>query len=287
MVTRTKLVLSIDGNGKKGIFSYFMLEHIMKDDVLSHVDLIFGVSSGAIAGALYATGLVGRMTERDIVQMGTPIRTETRCIPLYKSMVPGWNKTLMLWRLFGDRKLGDVDVPLCILVDGVGDTPRIFRSWDPEDGALALYKILDATSAFPAIFPSVEIQGKHYIDGGSISYSPTTLSYLTALEYFPPGAPFRLLSLGTQRTSFLRTMKSCSGLSDHFKSGIFHHVFDKQNHIMESVFQPKTFLRMEPRIKKSTSSSNCSFQEIYELYQSSAQTAFDRGLEEMVSLGWR
>jgi predicted patatin/cPLA2 family phospholipase len=90
----TKLVLSIDGNGKKGIFSYFVLEHFMEEERLSHVDLIFGFSSGAIAGALYATGLVGRMTERDIVQMGTPIKTETRCIPLFQSMVPGLEKSV-------------------------------------------------------------------------------------------------------------------------------------------------------------------------------------------------
>jgi predicted acylesterase/phospholipase RssA len=286
MTTVPKMVLTIDGNGKRGIFSYFVLEHFMQDKDLSNIDLIFGVSSGAISGALYATGLVGRMTERDIVLMADPIKTKNRCVPLFTSMVPGLEKTLMLWRLFGNMKFSEVDVPLCVLVDGVGDVPRIFRSWDVEDGAIALYKILDATSAYPAVFPSVEIQGKHYIDGGSIYYSPTTLAYLTALDYFSD-QPFRMISLGTQKKSVLRNKKTCSGIGDHLSSGLFHTLFERQNFIMEATFsriEKNSFLRMESASIPATTDD--SFQSVYDSYRFLAQTTFIHGLNQMVRLGW-
>jgi hypothetical protein len=286
MTTRPKLVLTIDGNGKRGIFSYFVLEHFMKDNYLSSIDLIFGVSSGAISGALYATGLVGRMTERDIVMMGNPIKTKDRCVPLFQSMVPGLEKTLMLWRLFGNMKFSEVEVPLCVLVDGVGDVPRIFRSWDEEDGEIALYKILDATSAYPAVFPSVEIQGKHYIDGGSIYYSPTTLAYLTALEYFFD-EPFRMISLGTQKKSILRKKKTCSGIDDHIRSGLFHTLFERQNFIMETTFsriEKNTFLRLESACIPVTTKG--SFQSVYDSYRSLAESTFIDGVDQMMKLGW-
>jgi hypothetical protein len=246
-------VLVIDGNGKRGIFSYYMSECLQANGF--RPDLIVGVSSGALVGALLASGKVGHIPESQMIQLGETIRTTgERRIPWWTAMVPGHHKTNLIRSIFKDMLLKDVDIPLHILVDGVGDIPRIFSSTNKVDGEIELYRILDATTAIPAVFPSVDIAGKHYVDALLIATSPKTIAYFIALNAFGT-SDFRMISMGARLDGSLSPtlsdsshFKQCDGILDHFRHGLVSKMIWRRDALMESLVRESLknrFLRLE------------------------------------------
>lgn len=194
------VVLSIDGGGTKGLFSFLILEKLLSI-YENPVDLVVGVSAGAIVGALFATKLHEEYTATRLhILIRQIFSGETRGGPWLSPRYSGEMKTKILRDIFGTDKLyGDLDIPMSILVDRVDGPPVVCNSWDPCYASVPLYQLLDATSAVPVIFPPVTINEKNYIDGGTVSNTPITVAYLCALLRWSRDEHdrIRILSVGT------------------------------------------------------------------------------------------
>lgn len=191
----SKLVLTIDGGGTRGFFSHQIVKHVSTLDV--QVDLIVGVSVGAVIGAMYAAGIMDDMTPEQLVaQARTVFGAKTDSGPWFKPTLEGSPKTQALATMFGEMRFGDLDIDMAILVDCINGKPEIFMSWDPRYRDLPLVQVLDATSAVPVMFPPVRIGPKQYIDGATVTNSPITISHLLGIQHFP-GHQIRILSVGT------------------------------------------------------------------------------------------
>jgi patatin-like phospholipase/acyl hydrolase len=94
-------------------------------------------------------------------------------------------------------KFGELSIPMAIVVDRIGNSPVICRSWDPLYSDIPLIHILDATSAVPVLFPPVTINGEQYIDGGTATNSPICVGHLVGMELFPDDQ-ISLMSVGTE-----------------------------------------------------------------------------------------
>jgi predicted acylesterase/phospholipase RssA len=193
-----KTVLSIDGGGTCGLFSHHMLQKLVPLERFN-IDLIVGVSAGAILGAAFSSGLLPTLDDATVHMFTSNVfgdATTTR--PWFEPKYKGETKSSVLQSLFGDLKFGDLVIPMAIIVDRIHNTPKLCRSWDPEYQDLSLVQLLDATSAVPVLFPPITILGEQYFDGGVVNSTPISLAHLTALEFFP-GATISLLSLGTEQ----------------------------------------------------------------------------------------
>jgi predicted acylesterase/phospholipase RssA len=188
-------ILTIDGGGTAGFFSYGLLKQLWTKPVT--IDLIVGVSIGAIVGALYATGKLADQHDdsvRNDIEALFQDRSSTS--PWEEPIYKGATKREMLYRLFADMTLGEVEIDLAILTDRLLSTPVLFKSWDPRHCDLPLYQLLDATSAVPLFFPPVYIHGEAYIDGGTVSTSPISFGHQLGQLHFPQKT-LNVLSVGT------------------------------------------------------------------------------------------
>jgi predicted acylesterase/phospholipase RssA len=193
----SKTVLAIDGGGTCGFFSHQILRKLVELDRF-HVDLIVGVSVGAILGATLSTGILTDLDDETIKLYTLQLfGDESEKGPWFGPKYKGASKSAALQRMFGTMKFGDLPIPMAIVVDRVDKTPEVWRSWDPAVKHVSLVQILDATSAVPVLFPPVTINGEQYIDGGTVTSSPICVGHLVALELFPD-VSISLISLGTE-----------------------------------------------------------------------------------------
>jgi hypothetical protein len=195
-----RLVLSIDGGGTKGMFMHHSMSNLNQVPGFKP-DLIVAVSAGAIVGALYATGLNESMTP-DIIRSWVTIlfKASTNVDgPWFSPSYCGKTKRQIISDIYGDLLFGKVNIPMAILVDTIGGSPMMFKSWDPDHGKLTLCEILDATTAVPVLFPPVSIGDQLHIDGGTVASSPTTLAYLVSKLFFSSDDEISLISIGINK----------------------------------------------------------------------------------------
>jgi predicted acylesterase/phospholipase RssA len=192
----SKTILCIDGGGTCGLFSHHILKKIALLGMWD-VDLVVGVSVGAIVGALFSTGMLVNLDDATIqLYIRQLFSDESTKGPWFGPKYKGMKKSSVLHHIFGDLKFGELHVPMAILVDRIGNSPTVCRSWDPLYSEVPLMAILDATSAVPVLFPPVTINGEQYIDGGTVAGSPIGIAYLVALDIFAR-AQLTLISIGT------------------------------------------------------------------------------------------
>lgn len=283
-----KTVFVLDGNGKRGIFTYYMCNFIAKS-TLSDPSLIIGVSAGAFVGALYACGKINSLNETEIINIGGSIQSNgNRRIPWNESIIPGEMKTQMFYDIFKGILFGDVNIPLAILVDGVGDKPLLFCSWKDEHAKIELYKILDATTAIPIIFPSAKVLNKHYVDAVLISTKPTSIAYLIATKFFQTQF-FRMISIGTEHSGYVESSKpkTCNGIIDHFRHGLFSEMLIRRDDLMDDLLQEvmdsKSYLRIGGIIDRD---AKAPFQEVHDRCKHAADGAYVEASRIMSDRGW-
>ncbi len=209
----TKKILALDGGGVRGKFSLQMLIYISQNlasiNLTDIFDLIVGVSVGGFIGCIVALGWMNKNkklkhTYQDLFQhLDDTFRSKNDYGPFIEPRYNGKGKTDMLQRVFEHLRLKDVLVPFVILTSTLGGALRSFKSWDKEDGELYLYKLLDATSAIPVIFPPVQIQDKYYMDGGVIANKCCTAALLISNLLFPR-QELKMFNIGTYNTCELK-----------------------------------------------------------------------------------
>jgi len=188
--------LAIQGGGAHGAFAWGVLDRLLEDGV--RPERICGVSSGALCGVAVAQGLArgGPEAAREALSnLWGAIGRAHDAGPLSRGPLErwlfGWDLSNNLaWasmeaagRLFSPQQLNPFGHnPLRSVVAGLLDpaalrlpgAPRLFvGATDVETGQSVVFDnesisidVLLASACVPFVFPAVQIDGRHYWDGG-------------------------------------------------------------------------------------------------------------------------
>lgn len=154
--------LALSGGGARGFAHIGVLQELKRAGVA--IDYIAGTSSGALVGALYASGVnpenmteyAPNITWRDLV-----IPHPTR-----RSIISGERIITFLEKYCQARRFENLEIPLSVVVS------------DLETGASVsittgdLFPAILASCSIPLVFPPVTLNGREYIDGGFAALIP-------------------------------------------------------------------------------------------------------------------
>jgi hypothetical protein len=196
---RLRRILSLDGGGTRGFFTYRFLLKVQNEISDLSFDLLVGTSVGAIVIAALGCGFfrvenkskLENMVEHCFSVFGENNSSQ----PLFAPVYTGKEKEALLHRYFGNLRLKDCTPPIAVVTASVSGHRKVFTS--TQDPELLLADVLNASSAAPVYFPPVKIQDTWYMDGGCISNSPVDVAVIQACSHFPD-CDFRILSIGTQ-----------------------------------------------------------------------------------------
>jgi NTE family protein len=196
--SRSRSVLAIQGGGAHGAFAWGALDRLIEDGLI--FSAVTGVSSGAMIAAMAVQGFVhnGPAGARAAVkQLWERVAAAHIFGPVNSSLdwMWGWDKSMefgneLAWqgltnalRLFNPGQLnpfGQNPLEPLLLdmldVDAIRDpsAPKLFvAATDVESGRARVFDnaeisvdVLLASSCIPMMFPAVNINGRHYWDGG-------------------------------------------------------------------------------------------------------------------------
>jgi NTE family protein len=154
--------LALSGGGARGIAHLGAIKAMLENDIKP--DIISGVSSGAIVGALYSSGL-----HPDEI-MSTLLRTR-----IFRYIRPAWSKVgfLNIQKLLAIYKLylpvhtfEELKGTLIISAADIREGKTVYFT----EGNLA--KAILASSCIPILFTPIEMEGKLLVDGGIINNLP-------------------------------------------------------------------------------------------------------------------
>jgi NTE family protein len=196
--SRNQTVLAIQGGGAHGAFAWGALDRLIEDGLT--FSAVTGVSSGAMIAAMAVQGFVhdGPEGARAAMRLLWKEVADAHIFgPVNASMdwLWGWDKGLeqaneMAWagltnvlRMFSPGQLNPFGQnPLGPLLENLldleairsPDAPRLYvGATDVESGRTKIFDnqeisvdVLLASSCIPMMFPAVNINGRHYWDGG-------------------------------------------------------------------------------------------------------------------------
>jgi len=203
----TKWILSLDGGGIRGAASARFLERLelkLKKPLSTLFDLYAGTSTGAIiAGALGVKGMtaaqISGLYAEDNAKVIFDKSPWDRVAGLIQTApkYDGKGKRRVLERYFGVTKLSQAPKPtLIVTYDVQNRVSAVLKSWHPDLGDLSAVDAIDASSAAPIYFPTVQAGGYWLIDGGVVANNPAVCAYAEGVRLWR-GEPLRILSVGT------------------------------------------------------------------------------------------
>jgi NTE family protein len=213
--------LAIQGGGAHGAFAWGVLDRLLEDGL--RPTRICGVSSGALCGLAVAQGLARGGPEAAramLAQLWGAIGRAHDAGPLSRGPLErwlfGWDLSNNLaWasmeaagRMFSPAQLNPFGHnPLRAVVAGLLDpealrlagAPRLFvGATDVQTGQAVIFDnaaisvdVLLASACVPFVFPAVQIEGRHYWDGGYSGNPPLA-------PLMQPGPPEELLLIRVQ-----------------------------------------------------------------------------------------
>lgn len=198
-----KLILSLDGGGIRERFVVELLahiEHATQIRIYDIFDLIVGVSAGAVAAAVIALQQYDDIKTACVVDPYEVFRER-----MYKNMggifstvYSGDGKSSELQNMFGKKSMQNLITPTAILtVKMKTGEAVVFTNNDKDAGAISLASVVDASSAAPIFFPSIKVNGHHYIDGGFANNDPVFVGLEYAKQLWPLEDELAVLSIGT------------------------------------------------------------------------------------------
>ncbi len=157
-----KIGIALSGGGSRGIAHIGILKALEEFDI--HPDIISGTSAGSIIGALYAYGyepveILEIVQKTKLFQILRPAFTRSGLLTLEKTY--DFFNSLLPTDSFDSLK-----IPMYICATNVNNGRSTFFS------SGSLIRSVMASSAIPVIFSPVEIDNKHYIDGGITNNLP-------------------------------------------------------------------------------------------------------------------
>jgi NTE family protein len=166
-----KIGLVLGGGGSRGIAHIGVLQVLTREQI--PIDLIIGTSMGAIVGALFALGIPPADLERYFSkwQGNTLFSMNLFSARARQRVVQEQIETVMKGKTFADLAI-----------------PTVVMAVDMNTGREVALKeglvtpALLASSAVPAVFPTVEIDGMQLADGGVIDSLATHVAFYEGAE---------------------------------------------------------------------------------------------------------
>lgn len=213
-------ILSIDGGGIRGIFPAVVLAELEErflgtGSISAHFDLVTGTSTGGIIALALGLGIHPREIARLYIERGQEI------FPPYPNTLHGrwahlvdWFRKWAFYRydrtalekllgeFFGDHKLGDSKLRLCIpSAEGRHGDVYIFKTPHHPDYKKdlneSMVNVACATAAAPTYFRPHDANGYRFLDGGVWANNPIMVGLVDALAcYNVERHAVRILSLG-------------------------------------------------------------------------------------------
>lgn len=178
---KPKIGLALGGGGSRGLAHIGVLDVLEREKIA--IDFIVGTSMGGIVGALFAAGISPEIMGERMADLGgtnlfvrNAFSARARQATIHKYLEP----------VLKDKTFADLRIPLTLMAVDVHQGQEVALS----DGQLL--PALLATSAVPAVFPSVEIDGRSLADGGVIDSLATHIAHaqnpdiLIAVDVYPP-----------------------------------------------------------------------------------------------------
>lgn len=167
-----KFGLVLGGGGSRGLAHIGVLEVLVHANI--PIDFIVGTSMGGIVGALFAYGLSPSDIGEQIEQLGSSSLFVRRFFSARarQNMVREY-----LAPAFEGKTFDDLQVPLTVMAADMGSGKEVELNKGPLTPALL------ATSAVPAVFPPVEIDGMQLADGGVIDSLATHVAFEQGADY--------------------------------------------------------------------------------------------------------
>ena len=215
-------ILAIDGGGFRGVYSAHILRRVEDEfsvDWRNDFNLIAGTSTGAIIAASLALGYPASKVVETYKNHGADIFKKPP-IPrrgIFKSRYENTGLRDVLTTLFGDSKMGDIEVPLIIPATDIGNgCVHVFKStyhneFFRDKDVLVADAVLASCSA-PTYFPPIITSGDDpYLlaDGGLWANSPSLVAAIDAKKRL--GAKLddlRVLSVGTGKSNQFYPIKN-------------------------------------------------------------------------------
>ncbi len=190
-------VLAISGGGIRGMLPAIWAKR--RNYTSESFDLIAGTSTGSIIGAAIARGMEPAEIEALYRDKGRAIfpgffakavsrigRTFTQGLsaPLYS------NQPLIdaLKEEFGETLMGELRTRFMAVTYNYSQArPKVWKSWDPEDLNVPVWKVVAASCAAPVYFSSVEIGGEWFGDGGTTGANNPSLVAIAEASKLAPG----------------------------------------------------------------------------------------------------
>jgi patatin-like phospholipase/acyl hydrolase len=220
-----------------------------------------GTSTGGIIALSLGSGMTAaEMTELYVAEMKTIFPGPRRLRParqLVRSKYrPGGLETVVR-RVFGDRVLGESQIPLVIPSFDLGEnkvylfkTPhheRLRRDW-----RVPFWQVAMATSAAPTFFPAFSLPCDHVrlVDGGVWANNPAAVGVAEAVSMFgQPLDTIRVLSLGTTADPQARKRSlDCGGLVQWIRSpNVVNVLLTGQSTLVQHLLGSENAHRLDPR----------------------------------------
>jgi NTE family protein len=161
-----RIGLALGGGAARG-FAHIGVIQVLEEAGI-HVDLVAGTSAGSLVAALYASGQNGQALQRVAQSMDEAAFSDWRW-PIFKpGVLRGEALARFVTAQVKGRQIQELPIPLGIVATdlrtGVG---VLFQRGD-------IATAVRASSAVPAVFQPVSIDGRDYVDGGLVAPVPVS-----------------------------------------------------------------------------------------------------------------
>ncbi|MFT5581998.1 MAG: patatin-like phospholipase/acyl hydrolase [Psychromonas sp.] len=214
MQCKYRVILSIDGGGIRGVVPLRILTHLQSEiaklengiDVTQWVDVFSGSSTGSIiSGALMLRDEEGNasVSPSDMLDLykrrGKQIFSKNVGLNPENSIYP---LSFVLDRFFGGITLEKLSKRfLFVSYDLNSESQYLFTDTADMFRTLPLSKVMIACSAFPGVYPPLELGNLLLADGIVAAKNPAELAFNYARMFYPDD-PIIMLSIGTGQTEF-------------------------------------------------------------------------------------
>lgn len=157
-----RIGLALGGGAARG-FAHIGVLQVLEEQGIKP-DLVVGTSAGSLVAALYAAGKTP--TELQSMAMTLDESSITDWVFPGRSLLKGEALARFIRTQTAGKQIEGMRLPLGIVAaDLQSGAPILFRRGDPGVA-------VRASSAVPAVFEPVSINGREYIDGGAVSPIP-------------------------------------------------------------------------------------------------------------------
>jgi len=161
-VVKLRIGLALGGGAAKGFAHIGVIKMLEANGI--RPDVVSGTSAGSVVGALYASGMDAFQMQETAIALD---QASIRDVRLFSGgMVQGQKLQDYVNQQVKNRPLDKLDVPFAAVATQLETGQRTVFVRGNTGQAVR------ASSSVPGVFEPVEINGKHYVDGGVVSPVP-------------------------------------------------------------------------------------------------------------------